>query len=102
MWRWASAVPRLGPVDARAGVALLIFFFHMRLWTFLTALAGIAFFRDSRTVRPDPPRFCPPREAGDCGPGRVAGKSGKTRLAILPGILKRGDIHVQKERDSNP
>lgn len=44
MWRWASAVPRLGPVDARAGVALLIFFFHMRLWTLLAAIAGIAFF----------------------------------------------------------
>ena len=44
MWRWASSVPRLGPVDARAGVALLIFFFHMRLWTLGIAVIGVAFF----------------------------------------------------------
>ena len=44
MWRWASSVPRLGPVDARSGVALLIFFFHMRLWTLGVAVAGIVFF----------------------------------------------------------
>ena len=44
MWRWASSVPRLGPVDARSGIALLVFFFHMRLWTLGLALAGITFF----------------------------------------------------------
>ena len=44
MWRWASSVPRLGLVDARAGVALLIFLFHMRLWTLGVAVAGVAFF----------------------------------------------------------
>ncbi len=44
MWRWASAVPRLGPMDARAGIALLVFFFHMRLWTLGVAMIGVAFF----------------------------------------------------------
>lgn len=44
MWRWASSVPRLGPVDARAGVALLVFFFHMRLWTLVGAILGMILF----------------------------------------------------------
>ena len=44
MWRWASGTPHLGPVDARAGIALLIFFFHMRLWTLGVAFLGLVFF----------------------------------------------------------
>lgn len=44
MWRWASGIPRIGPVDARAGAALLIFLLHMRLWTMGISLVGVAFF----------------------------------------------------------
>ncbi|MHB1564154.1 MAG: IcmT/TraK family protein [Leptospirillum sp.] len=44
MWRWASSVPRLGPVDARAGIALLIFLFHWRLWTLGVAVLGVVLF----------------------------------------------------------
>ncbi len=44
MWRWASGTPRLGPVDARAGIALLIWAFHWSLWTFAVAVGGLAFF----------------------------------------------------------
>ena len=43
-WRDASRTPRFYFMDAFAALPLLIFCMHIKIWTFLTALAFIAFF----------------------------------------------------------
>lgn len=43
-WRDTALYPRMGPLDARAIIAVGIWAMHMRLWTFLIGLAGMVFF----------------------------------------------------------
>jgi intracellular multiplication protein IcmT len=43
-WRETARIPRILFMDARSLVPLLIFFFHMRLWTFVVAIVGITLF----------------------------------------------------------
>jgi intracellular multiplication protein IcmT len=43
-WRDASRTPRFYFMDAFAAFPLLLLLLHIRLWTFLTALAFMAFF----------------------------------------------------------
>jgi hypothetical protein len=42
-WRDTARTPKIGPVDATAGPALLIFLMHMAEWTFYTSLILIVF-----------------------------------------------------------
>lgn len=44
MWRNTALYPRFGPMDARVSLFILIWFAHMRWWTFYIAIGGIAFF----------------------------------------------------------
>lgn len=41
MWRDTARPARLGPVDGRAVLAILVWMFHMRMWTFYLALGVI-------------------------------------------------------------
>jgi intracellular multiplication protein IcmT len=43
-WRDAARTPRFYFMDAYAAFPFLMFFLHIRLWTFLTALVCTAFF----------------------------------------------------------
>lgn len=43
-WRDSARTPRLWFIDFRACFPLLILIFHIRLWTFLVALAFTLFF----------------------------------------------------------
>ena len=43
-WRETGRQPKCGPIDARALFPMLVFLFHMRLWTLYVALAGIGVF----------------------------------------------------------
>ena len=43
-WRDVARTPRFYFMDAFAAFPLLLFFLHIRLWTFLTAIAFVAFF----------------------------------------------------------
>lgn len=42
-WRDAARTPRFYIMDSLAAFPLLLFFLHIRLWTFLAALAVIVF-----------------------------------------------------------
>lgn len=44
MWRFSADPVRLLIIDARAMAPMLLFLVHMRLWTLITALVGVAFF----------------------------------------------------------
>jgi intracellular multiplication protein IcmT len=44
MWRYSATPVRVFFVDARALLPLIAFLAHMRLWTFIGALIGVAFF----------------------------------------------------------
>ncbi|WP_220791739.1 MULTISPECIES: IcmT/TraK family protein [Gluconacetobacter] len=44
MWRFSADPVRLFIVDARAMAPMLLFLVHMRLWTLITAVAGVVFF----------------------------------------------------------
>lgn len=44
MWRDSGRPIRLGPVDWRAVLPLLLFFLHIRWWTFYTALVAMGVF----------------------------------------------------------
>jgi intracellular multiplication protein IcmT len=43
-WRDAARTPRFYFMDAFAAFPLLLFLLHIKLWTFLTAIAFIGFF----------------------------------------------------------
>jgi intracellular multiplication protein IcmT len=43
-WRDSARTPRFFLIDARAAFPLLLFLIHIRLWSFLLALAAMAFF----------------------------------------------------------
>ena len=43
-WRDAARTPRFYFMDAFSALPLLLFFLHMRLWTFILAIVFIAFF----------------------------------------------------------
>jgi len=43
-WRDSARSPRFFMIDALAAIPLVFFFLHIRLWTFLTAIAVMIFF----------------------------------------------------------
>lgn len=44
MWRDTAIMPKFFILDARSMFPLLIWAFHMRMWTFCVAVVGITFF----------------------------------------------------------
>jgi len=49
-WRDTSRTPRFYFMDAFAAFPILLFFLHIRLWTFLTAICLIIFFCGFRKI----------------------------------------------------
>ncbi len=43
-WRDSARTARLWVIDARAAFPLLLFLLHIRLWSFILAVAAMAFF----------------------------------------------------------
>ncbi len=43
-WRDSSRIPRFFGLDARACFPLLVFLLHIKLWSFILALAATVFF----------------------------------------------------------
>lgn len=44
MWRNTALTPKFFMLDARTLFPMLIFFFHMRSWTFYVAIIGVGLF----------------------------------------------------------
>lgn len=43
-WRDTALAPRMGPLDARAIIAIGVWALHFALWTFLVGVSGVAGF----------------------------------------------------------
>ena len=71
-WRDASRTPRFYFMDAFAAFPFLIFFLHIRLWTFFLAIAVVAFFVVLEKFKFSLPVFFRWIRATIAGPTRIA------------------------------